>query len=75
MKKQLTGVLLMTALALSAADFNLVKGQTIHAAASDKEAETVRIALDLLKRDTANVLDARLEVSFYIRCRQLFFLQ
>ena len=50
------------AVALSAADFKLVKGQTIHAAASDKEAETVRIALDLLKRDTANVLDAKLEV-------------
>ena len=52
----------MTAVALSAADFKLVKGQTIHAAASDKEAETVRIALDLLKRDTANVLDAKFEV-------------
>ena len=62
MKKQLIGVLLMTAVALSAADFKLVKGQTIHAAASDKEAETVRIALDLLKRDTANVLNAKLEI-------------
>ena len=52
----------MTAAALSAADFKLTKGQTIRAAASNEEAETVRIALDLLKRDTANVLDAKLEV-------------
>ena len=34
MNKQLIGVLLMTAVALSAADFKLVKGQTIRTAAS-----------------------------------------
>lgn len=48
--------------ARSAVDFMLVKGQTVRAAVSAEEPETVRIALDLLKRDLANVLDATLEV-------------
>ena len=46
----------------TAADFKLARGQTIRAAASKNEAETVQIALDLLKRDVASVLDAKLEV-------------
>jgi len=48
--------------AQSAEDFRLVRDRMVRAAISAEEPETVRIALDLLKRDLANVLDATLEI-------------